>query len=54
VYPHYHADHIGDIAKYVDAAKLANSSFPQPTEVVKWPRDAFEFEGLTVELHGFE
>src|SRR5688572_2455724 len=21
VYPHYHADHIGDIAKYVDAAK---------------------------------
>ncbi len=21
VYPHYHADHIGDIAKYVDGAK---------------------------------
>jgi len=21
IYPHYHADHIGDIAKYVDAAK---------------------------------
>lgn len=73
VYPHYHADHIGDIAKYVDAAKrkgidlriiassktkqsmeLANSSFPRPTDVLKWPRDSFDFEGLTVELHGFE
>lgn len=73
VYPHYHADHIGDIAKYVAAAKqrgvnlriiaslktkqsmdLAKSSFPQPTEVLKWPRDSFEFERLTVELHGFE
>ena len=73
VYPHYHADHIGDIAKYVEAAKqrgvdlrivassktrqsmeLAKSSFPLPTEVLKWPRDSFDFEGLTVELHGFE
>jgi glyoxylase-like metal-dependent hydrolase (beta-lactamase superfamily II) len=73
VYPHYHADHIGDIAKYVDAARsrpvdfqiiastntrdsmnLANSSFPRPTQLLAWPRDSFDFDGLTVELHGFE
>ena len=73
IYPHYHADHIGDIAKYVDAAKqrgvaleiiasaktrqsmdLAKSSFPRPTKELKWPRDSFQFEDLTVELHGFE
>jgi glyoxylase-like metal-dependent hydrolase (beta-lactamase superfamily II) len=73
VYPHYHADHIGDIAKYVDAAKkqgvdfqifgstktrdsmdLANSSFPRPTRLLNWPRDRFDFDGLTIELHGFE
>jgi|RhiMethySRZTD1v2_1073278.scaffolds.fasta_scaffold19171_7 glyoxylase-like metal-dependent hydrolase (beta-lactamase superfamily II) len=73
VYPHYHADHIGDIGKYVDAAQrqgvefqifgsmktrdsmnLANSSFPRPTRLLQWPRDSFEFEDLTVELHGFE
>jgi glyoxylase-like metal-dependent hydrolase (beta-lactamase superfamily II) len=73
VYPHYHADHIGDIAKYVDAAtergvelriigsaktkqsmELANSSFPRPAQVIDWPRGSFDFDGLTVELHGFE
>jgi glyoxylase-like metal-dependent hydrolase (beta-lactamase superfamily II) len=73
IYPHYHADHIGDIAKYVDAAKrrgidleiiasrktresmdLAKSSFPRPARELAWPRDSFKFEGLTVELHGFE
>jgi glyoxylase-like metal-dependent hydrolase (beta-lactamase superfamily II) len=73
IYPHYHADHIGDIGKHVEAARqqgielriiassktrqsmdLANSSFPRPTQVLTWPRDSFEFEGLTVELHGFE
>jgi glyoxylase-like metal-dependent hydrolase (beta-lactamase superfamily II) len=73
VYPHYHADHIGDIGKYVEAADkqgialriiassktkqsmdLANSSFPRPTEVIGWPHGSFDFEGLTVELHGFE
>ena len=73
IYPHYHADHIGDIAKYVEAAKgqgidfqiigstktrdsmnLAKSSFPRPTRLVNWPRDSFDFEGLTIELHGFE
>jgi glyoxylase-like metal-dependent hydrolase (beta-lactamase superfamily II) len=73
VYPHYHADHIGDIGKFVEAAgkqgvelriiasaktqqsmDLANSSFPRPTQVLKWPRDSFDFDGLTVELHGFE
>ena len=73
IYPHYHADHIGDIARYVDGASrsgikleiiastktrqsmdLANSSFPRPTKELKWPRDNFDFEGLVVELHGFE
>ena len=73
IYPHYHADHIGDIGKYVEAAEkqghslriiasektrqsmdLSNSSFPRPTEVLDWPRGSFEFEGLMVELHGFE
>ena len=73
VYPHYHADHIGDIDRYVSAAErlgqqlriigsektrrsmdLADSSFPRPTEVIDWPRSSFDFEGITVELHGFE
>ena len=73
VYPHYHADHIGDIRKYVDAANiqgvnfqiiastktrdsmdLANSSFPRPTQLLAWPHDSFDFDGLTIELHGFE
>src|SRR5689334_10337974 len=73
VYPHYHADHIGDIGKYVGAAEQqgrslrivgsaktaqamekSHSSFPRPTEVLDWPRGEFDFEGLTVELHGFE
>lgn len=73
VYPHYHADHIGDIDKYVEAARrrgidfqiyasaktrqsmdLANSAFPRPTRELAWPRDRFEFDGLTVQLHGFE
>jgi glyoxylase-like metal-dependent hydrolase (beta-lactamase superfamily II) len=73
VYPHYHADHIGDIDKYLESASkqgielriiastktkqlmdLANSSFPRPTQVLNWPRDSFDFEDLTVELHGFE
>ncbi|TFV92991.1 MBL fold metallo-hydrolase [Blastococcus sp. CT_GayMR20] len=73
VYPHYHADHIGDIGQYVGAAEqqgrslriigsektarvmdLSHSSFPPPTEVLDWPRGQFDFEGLTVEVHGFE
>jgi len=73
IYPHYHADHIGDIARYVEGAArsgikleivastktrqsmdLAKSSFPRPTKELKWPRDSFDFEALTVELHGFE
>lgn len=73
IYPHYHADHIGDIAKYVDAARghgieleiiastktrdsmhLANSGFPRPTRLLTWPHDSIDFDGLTVELHGFE
>ena len=73
IYPHYHADHIGDIKRYVEAAaqrgkpleiiassktrqsmELAKSSFPRPTRELSWPRDQFDFDGLTVELHGFE
>lgn len=73
VYPHYHADHIGDIGKYVEEAErnsiplriiassktervmdLSDSGFPRPTEVIEWSRGSFDFEGLTVELHGFE
>jgi len=73
VYVHYHADHMGDIGKYLEAAEargerlrifgssktrlcmdLSDSSFPRPTDVLEWPRDTFEFEGLTVELHGFD
>jgi hypothetical protein len=30
----------------------AKSSFPRPTQVLKWPRDSFDFDGLIVELHG--
>ena len=33
---------------------LANSAFPRPTHELTWPHDSFEFDGLTVELHGFE
>lgn len=73
VYPHYHADHIGDIGQYVavaeergdqlriigsektrQAMELSNSSYPRPNDVLDWPRDSFQFEGATVELHGFE
>lgn len=73
IYPHYHADHIGDIEQYVAAAdragtllrifgsektrqamELSGSSFPAITDVVEWPRGSFQFEDVTVELHGFE
>jgi ribonuclease BN (tRNA processing enzyme) len=74
IYPHYHADHIGDIDKYVAAAaakagqslriigseksrqamELSSSAFPHITDVVDWPRGSFQFEDVTVELHGFE
>lgn len=33
--------------------KLLKSNLPAPTETVGWPKGSFEFEGLTVELHGF-
>jgi hypothetical protein len=34
--------------------EIPDSSLPRPTDVVEWPRGSFEFEGITVELHGFE
>lgn len=69
VYSHNHADHIGDaqvfteggaelqiIASAATAAKMdfLNSSLPAPMETVDWPQGSFQFEDLTVELHGFE
>lgn len=44
------------IASAATAAKMAflKSALPKPTETVAWPRGSFKFEGLTVELHGFE
>ncbi|SFM23923.1 Glyoxylase, beta-lactamase superfamily II [Methanolobus profundi] len=69
VYSHAHADHIGDantfteggaiqriIASKATAEKMdfLKSSLPAPTETVAWPQGSFKFEGLTVELHGFE
>lgn len=44
------------IASEATAAKMRflRSALPMPTETAAWPRGSFEFEGLTVELHGFE
>lgn len=33
---------------------LLGSKHPKPTDVVKWPRGAFAFEGLRVQFHAFE
>lgn len=69
VYSHNHADHIGDILKFVEVnSKLRiiasratqeqqahlNSNLPKTNEVISWPTGSFVFEDLTVELHGFE
>lgn len=37
----------------VEKLRFVRSSMPAPTETVAWPKGTFEFEGLTVELHGF-
>lgn len=44
------------VASRATADKMAflKSAHPAPTETVAWPRGSFRFEGLTVELHGFE
>lgn len=44
------------IASKATADKMAflKSAHPKPTETVAWPAGSFKFEGLTVELHGFE
>ncbi len=44
------------IASQATAAKMRflGSALPAPTETVAWPRGSFDFEGLTVELHGIE
>ena len=74
VYPHYHADHIGDIDQVrrsgaaagnrsarSSRARRPSSRWTWPTARSRdrrrcstWPRDSFDFDGLTVELHGFE
>jgi glyoxylase-like metal-dependent hydrolase (beta-lactamase superfamily II) len=33
--------------------KVVKSSMPAVTETVAWPKGTFEFDGVTVELHGF-
>lgn len=33
--------------------KLLKCTLPPPTETVAWPKGTFDFEGLTLELHGF-
>jgi glyoxylase-like metal-dependent hydrolase (beta-lactamase superfamily II) len=44
------------IASRATADKMSylRSGHPRPTEIVSWPRGSFTFEGLRVELHGFE
>ncbi len=44
------------IASQATADKMIflNSKHPKPTETVSWPKGSFEFEGLSVQLHGFE
>lgn len=68
-YSHAHADHVADTAAVLDeigdvpvVATVATdekldflqSELPAPTQVVEFPRGSFDFEGLTVEVHGFE
>lgn len=38
----------------VDKMKRLNSSLPLPNEVIDWPKSSFNFEGLDVEMTGFE
>lgn len=49
-------EHVRIISSTETVTKMAfvKSSMPTPNETVPWPRGAFEFEDLTVELHGFE
>lgn len=69
VYSHNHVDHIGNAAHFsegnpdlriiaseatADQQAFLNSSHPKATETVSWPSGSFDFEGLSVELHGFE
>uniref|UniRef100_A0A2A3K291 Hydrolase n=2 Tax=Alloyangia mangrovi TaxID=1779329 RepID=A0A2A3K291_9RHOB len=37
-----------------DKMDRLSSKLPRPQETVSWPRGSFTFEGLTVELHGFD
>ena len=37
----------------VEKLRFVKSSMPAPTETVAWPKGTFDFEDLTVELHGF-
>ncbi len=41
-------------AKTVAKMNLVGSQYPVPTQVIAWPTGEFQFEGLTVQLHGFE
>jgi glyoxylase-like metal-dependent hydrolase (beta-lactamase superfamily II) len=37
-----------------DKQALLGSKLPAATEIVDWPNGSFDFEGLKVELHGFD
>ncbi|MDW6005056.1 MBL fold metallo-hydrolase [Vibrio mangrovi] len=37
-----------------DKMERLNSQLPRPTETISWPNGSFNFDGLKVELHGFE
>ncbi|GAB5487517.1 MAG: MBL fold metallo-hydrolase [Parasphingorhabdus sp.] len=69
VYSHNHNDHIGNAETFADnnpnlriiasqetAAEqsLTNSTHPKATDVIAWPNGSFMFEGLKVEMVGFE
>lgn len=41
-------------SKTAEKMRLVGSQYPVPTQVIGWPQDSFQFEGLTVQLHGFE
>jgi glyoxylase-like metal-dependent hydrolase (beta-lactamase superfamily II) len=67
-YSHFHADHIGGARKLVRSLPAVprviasehtavwmerfGSDLPRPTDVLSWPDDAIEFEGVELRLRG--
>lgn len=69
VYSHNHADHISDIGLFIEAnpdleiiaseatvneQKHLDSKLPKATKIIDWPNGSFKFDGVTVEVHGFD